>query len=163
MKIAIISDIHDNSVNLEKVLKYCNENQVEEIICLGDVTNDNTINQLAHQFSGKIYLVIGNVDFFDEEYAQTFSHLKYFGQQAELNIAGKNIAFTHQPNQAKLLLQKNKYDYIFFGHTHQPWEETKGKTTLLNPGTVAGTHSKATFAIWETSLDMFQLILIDNL
>jgi len=31
MKVAIISDVHDNLVNLRKVLSYCVKNKVEKI------------------------------------------------------------------------------------------------------------------------------------
>ncbi len=47
MKIVIISDIHDNHVNLNKCLSWCKNNEIEEMICCGDVANDETIEILS--------------------------------------------------------------------------------------------------------------------
>ncbi|MCK4745114.1 metallophosphoesterase family protein, partial [Candidatus Parcubacteria bacterium] len=50
MKVAIISDIHDNIPNLKKGLAYCAENNIEKIFCCGDVTNSETLKFLADNF-----------------------------------------------------------------------------------------------------------------
>ena len=65
--IVIISDLHDNLVNLEKCLKWCSDNEISKIICCGDVTNDETLELLAGGFAGEIFLVRGNADIYDEE------------------------------------------------------------------------------------------------
>jgi hypothetical protein len=161
--IAIISDIHDNLTNLDKFLKYAKENKISEVICLGDVANDDTIKKLADNFKGSIHLVRGNMDSFDEDYATTFSQIKYYGEVGELELNGKKIVFTHKLETIQTLTEQQKHDYFFYGHTHKPWQKKKGKTILLNPGTVAGTFSKATFAIWDSKADEFQLILLDEL
>ena len=46
MLIAIISDIHDNLVNLTKCLNWCNANKIKTIICCGDITN-NPLKQMV--------------------------------------------------------------------------------------------------------------------
>lgn len=161
--IAIISDIHDNLVNLEKFLNYTRQNQIKELICLGDVSNDETIKNLAEGFTGTIHLVIGNMDFFDEIYVKTFANIKYYGEIGELEINTKKIKFTHLPWQAKFLARQKKSNYVFYGHTHQPSEEKIADVTLLNPGTLGGMFARATFAIWDEINDKFQLIILDTL
>ena len=61
MKLAIISDLHDNLANTAKCLFCCAANEVTELICCGDVTNSDTIEFLAANFPSAIYLVRGNV------------------------------------------------------------------------------------------------------
>ncbi|MFH1187513.1 MAG: YfcE family phosphodiesterase [bacterium] len=161
--ISIISDIHDNLANLAKFLKYAKENKISEIFCLGDLTSDTSVKELADGFDGNIYLVSGNADFFDEDYVKTFSHIKYFGRVGNVEAGGKKIAFTHFPREGKELAESKKYDYVFYGHTHKPWQEKIGGTVLLNPGTVSGMLSKASFAVWDEEKDVFQLILLDEL
>lgn len=161
--LAIISDIHDNLANLEKFLKYAKENNISEIFCLGDLTSDTTVKELTDGFDGKIYLVSGNADFFDEDYIKIFSKIEYYGKVGDVEAYGKKIAFTHLPYVAKKLSESKKYDYVFYGHTHKPWEEKIGETVLLNPGTIAGTSSKATFAVWDEEKDQFYLILADEI
>lgn len=161
--IAIISDIHDNLANLAKFLKYAKDNNISEIFCLGDLTGDDTVKELVYGFGGKIYLVLGNADFFDEDYVKIFSQIKYFGKVGEMEVNGKKIAFTHLPHVARKLSESKKYDYVFYGHTHKPWQEKVGETVLLNPGTVSGMLSRASFAVWDEEKDKFFLILLDEI
>ena len=64
MLIAIISDIHDNLANLEKCLNWAKANNCGELICPGDITNSETLQFLAHHFSGPIHLVKGNMELY---------------------------------------------------------------------------------------------------
>ena len=64
MKIAIISDIHDNLVNLKKCLDWCGQNGAEAVICCGDVTNGETLAFLRDNFRGPIHLVRGNMEIY---------------------------------------------------------------------------------------------------
>jgi len=161
--IAIISDIHDNLVNLAKLLQFIKTNKINEVICLGDITNEETFNKLATGYNGKIHIVRGNADFFDEDLIKNFPNIKNYGEWGELAMNDKNIAFVHKPVIIKKLLDKQKYDYIFYGHTHKPWQEKKDNTIILNPGTLGGMFSRSTFAVWDVILGKFKLILVDEL
>jgi putative phosphoesterase len=160
--IAIISDIHDNLANLDKFLKYAKDNKISEIICLGDLTSDSTLERLAKGFNGNIHLVLGNADFFDVGRIN-FGQVKYYGKKGSCKIGDKMVAFTHFLYEAKNLADSEKYDYVFYGHTHKPWEEKRGNTVLINPGTVSGMLSKASFAVWNLKENKFALILLDEL
>ena len=61
-KIAIISDIHNNEVNLKKVLDYCVQNKIEKIICCGDLASMETLDFLNDNFSGELFFTFGNMD-----------------------------------------------------------------------------------------------------
>ena len=166
MKIAIISDVHDNETNLKKVLDYCKKENIQTMICCGDLASAETLDFLNDNFSGTIHYVYGNMDndhlkkfLSKEKYKKTFIH-KNFG---ESEISGKKTAFTHFPEKAKELCKTGKYDFIFYGHTHKPWEESIGECKMLNPGNVAGTFYLPTFAVWETENDKFELIRVHNL
>ena len=59
MKIAIISDVHDNIPNLKKVLDYCASNKIEKIICCGDLASLETLDYLNDNFTKEeIYRVM---------------------------------------------------------------------------------------------------------
>lgn len=180
MLIAIISDVHNNEVNLKKVLTYCKDNNIKTIICCGDLASRETLDFLNDNFSGMIHYSFGNMDN-DQllsfspwaremsrrdkgegekiKYKNTFLY-KEFG---EIKIGGKKIALVHYPREAKKLCESGKYDFVFYGHTHKPWEKTIGNCKILNPGNVAGEIYLPTFAMWNTSEDSFQLIRIHNL
>lgn len=165
-KVAIISDIHNNEVGLKKVLDYCARKKIETIICCGDLASRETLDFLNDNFSGVIYFAFGNMDQdylenFEEEkkYKKTFI-FKNFG---EVEIENRKIAFVHFPDVARKLCKTGKYDFVFYGHTHKPWEEQVGNCKMLNPGNAAGEIYPPTFAIWNTNNDKFELIRIHDL
>jgi uncharacterized protein len=166
MSVAIISDVHNNEVNLQEVLNYCKNNNIQTIICCGDLASDETLDFFNDNFNGTIYYTFGNMDNDQLEnfkaktkYKNTFLY-KEFG---ETEIENKRIAFVHYPNIARTLCESEKYDFVFYGHTHKPWEEMIGKCKMLNPGNVAGEIYPPTFAIWDTGNDSFKLLRIHSL
>jgi len=167
MKIAIISDSHDNLVNIEKALKWINKNKIDEIIHCGDVCAPASLKEFANNFNGKIHLIYGNVDgdyFTMGELVQNdLKNVKIYGQKGELEVNGKKIVFVHLQWIAKALAKSGDYDYVFYGHNHKPWEENIGKCKMLNPGTLAGMFYKATFAVWDVDKDKFELKILEKL
>lgn len=166
MKIAIISDTHDNVPNLEKALKWMKENNIEQLIHCGDLCAPSIlISVLAPNFSGPIHMVFGNVEDrnLTPKKAAEFSHVKHYGDQGEAEIGGKKIAFVHYPEKGRELAESGKYNLVFYGHNHKPWEETIGKTKLVNPGTLAGLFTKATFAVYDTESDKLELKILEKL
>lgn len=167
MLVSIISDIHDNTVNLKKVLDYCAQNGVEKIICCGDLASIETLDFLNDNFQGEIFYTFGNMDndylrdypFENDRYKNT----KIFKGLGETEIGGKKIAFIHFPKRARELCKTRKYELVFHGHTHMPWEEQIGNCKIINPGNVANQRYVPTFAVWNTSDNLFQLIRINEL
>jgi uncharacterized protein len=167
MNIAIISDVHNNQTNLEKVLGYCTENKIKKMICCGDLASLETLDFLNDNFSEEIYFTFGNMDddflknysFNNNQYKET--HLSRDCGTAEFD--GNRVAFVHYPEVARKLAETGKYDFVFYGHTHKPWEEIIGNCKILNPGNVAGEIYPATFAVWNTENSNFDLIRIAEL
>jgi putative phosphoesterase len=176
MKIAIISDSHDNLANLQKVLDYCREEKVEKLIHCGDLAEIETLDYLKENFSGDIFWTFGNMDrghaadypFADGKYKA----INIFSKHGEVEIMGKKIAFVHFPEYARRLAEEGRFDYVFYGHTHKPWtEKVQGENNfgnikeceLLNPGNVANQYYLPTFAIWDTNSPDFKLIRINDL
>ena len=156
MKIIIISDIHDNWANLDRfMMQVRDEKNLKTVICCGDVCAPATLKKLAEGLPDKkIYLVYGNVDGdheMDEKFAGDTGNVEIMGEVGELTLGGKKIAFTHKPDKAKELAKTGKYNVVFYGHTHKPWEEKIGKTILLNPGELTYFFYTPTYAIYDLS------------
>ena len=162
MKIVIISDIHDNLVNLKKCLKQCSDNKIEKLICCGDVTNPETLKVLASSFIGDIFLVAGNIELWHEEELDLYKNIKFFGKTGVVKIGEKNIGICHEPFLINKVL-KQKVDIVFYGHTHKPWIEVKNKIKIINPGTLGGVFTPATFAVWDTGTKEPELKLVEEL
>lgn len=166
MKVAIISDIHNNIVNLKKVLNYCEKEKIETIICCGDLASIATLDFLNDNFEGIIHYVFGNMDddyLHNYEFTEKYKNTNIYKNFGETEIAGKKIAFVHFPDIAQKLCATQKYNFVFYGHTHKPWKEINKKCITLNPGNVAGEIYFPTFAVWETDNDKFTLIKINEL
>jgi predicted phosphodiesterase len=56
--------------------------------------------------------------------------------------------------------QNNNCDIIFYGHTHKPWIEIKNDVQTVNPGTLGGVFTPATFAFWDTASGQLELKLL---
>lgn len=166
MKIAIISDTHDNVPNLEKALLWMKENNIEQLIHCGDLCAPSIlIKTIAPNFAGTIHMVFGNVE--DRELtfekAKVFPNVKHYGDLGEVEIGGKKMAFIHYPEKANELAESGKYDLVFYGHNHKPWEEIVNHCRLINPGTLAGLFNKATFAVYDTESDKLELKILELL
>ncbi|MFA6047490.1 MAG: YfcE family phosphodiesterase [Parcubacteria group bacterium] len=166
MKIAIISDVHNNEVNLKKVLDYCQENNISTIICCGDLASKETLKFVNNNFTGTFYYAFGNMDrdqHKDIDFSKDHKNLKIFSNFGEVLLDKNKVAFTHYPNIAKELCESKNYSFVFYGHTHKPWEETIGKCKMLNPGNVTGDFYPPTFAVWNTENDSCKLVRVHDL
>ncbi|MDP3093864.1 MAG: YfcE family phosphodiesterase [bacterium] len=169
MKIAIVSDSHDNLATIKKALAWINRNKITTLIHCGDVCAPGTLKEISKSFKGAIHLILGNIGpvgiakdpFRIKELG--IKNVKFYGKTGELKIDGKRLAFVHEPAVAEKLTRGKKYDLVFFGHTHQPWEKRMGECRLVNPGTLSGMFSKATFAVYDTETDKLELKLVERL
>lgn len=165
MKIVIISDAHNNLIRIKKVLDFCQKELIEGIISCGDLASRETLDFLKARFSGSIWHVLGNMDkdFLTKEIKDIIIEEKtiIYPDFGEIELDKKKIAFVHFPGKAKELFSTEKYDLVFYGHTHKPWLEKKSDQYLINPGNVAGERFSATFVFWETQKNFFKLLPVD--
>lgn len=163
MKLTIFSDLHDNLVNLDKFLGWCGANDIEDLICAGDLTNEETLDRLAKNFSGEIYLVRGNVDNYDEGLLKDYPKIINLTRAGGVvQLGGRSIGLCHEPYLIDDLLKQNP-EIIFYGHTHKPWQEMRNGVNLVNPGTLGGMFQKATFAVYDTESNELELKILEIL
>lgn len=165
MLIAICSDSHDNFTNIERFLKYCIDNSVDVIFHCGDWTAPETFKMISNGFKGKLYGVLGNARIEPSEMINHAKEANISLEEFELSISLDSLRFglVHKPQEANLLAKRNLHDIIFYGHTHKPWKRTLNKVVLINPGTLAGMFTPATFATYDTQTRKLELIRLDQL
>ena len=153
MKIAIMSDTHDNIWNLEDALDIIREKKAEMIIHCGDFVSPFMLEQL--DTAGiPVYGVLGNND--GSQYLLTKTaltiteHLTLFDLIGHVDADGFKICFTHQEEVAEGLAATGKYDLVCFGHSHQYKLEKREKTLFLNPGEIMGKNGEPGFCIVDT-------------
>ena len=62
MKLAIISDTHDNLPNFKTAVDWINEEKIKTIIHCGDIFKPETIKEVLKRFKGKIYIIFSPAD-----------------------------------------------------------------------------------------------------
>lgn len=160
MKLAVLSDIHDNQARLKEALAICAKNKIESCICCGDVGNFVTARMIFDSFRN-VYFALGNADFNLRDKTSLFPENVLFSENVlEIEIDGLRIAVVHYDYKTRALAESGGYDLIFYGHSHTPWEKTMGKTIVLNPGEVAGQYGQASFAIFDTETKKAALKLL---
>ena len=120
MRVAIVSDSHNNTTNLEKAVARANGEGCEQFFHLGDFTTGKTADTLAG-FQGGIQCVFGNCD-------TDFRGLKRSLTRAGGEIDPPPFSFTlppwkilllHEPIGLEHQAKTQTYDYIFYGHLHR--------------------------------------------
>lgn len=164
MKIAIISDIHNNLKNLQKTLNYCKENSIQQIICCGDIDNLDSLKFLSNNFSNKIFLVKGNAETYTEEEIEKIENIDYRGLVGEIEIENIKIIFSHKIEDLNSAIKKSEkeFDFAFFGHSHKPWLEKQGKTIISNPGNIANIYYQPTFSVLDTNSRNLELKILNR-
>lgn len=158
MKIAILSDIHDNLWKLDVAL--ASIQQCQEMICCGDLCSPFVIDELASAFARPIHIVFGNNDadlFRITAKIQRFPNVHLYGEFCDIRLAGKRFAVNHFDYIARPIAQSGHYDVVCFGHNHE-FEITRyGATLALNPGSILGAKfgkgredSDSTFLIFDS-------------
>lgn len=151
MRVAVISDIHDNIWKLADVLDHLRG--ADALICCGDFCAPFTLKQIAEGFSGPIHVVFGNNDgdqFLLCQVAAPFKHVRLHGAFAELVLDGRRVAVTHYPQIGKGLLHSGLYDLVCYGHSHEAAVTRKGDTVAINPGEVMGRFGTSTYGVYDT-------------
>jgi hypothetical protein len=165
MKIIIISDTHDNLANFKKAISSIKKEKIKILIHCGDIFEPETIKEALKDYFGKVHIVLSDVDedYFknlEKDYFKDFPNLKIWYDFGEIGIDKKRIAFCHSPKTALGLAFSQKYDIVFYGHTHKPWETKIRGAKLVNPGNLAGIFFRPSFAIYDTKTDKLELKIL---
>jgi putative phosphoesterase len=150
MKVAILSDIHDNIWKLETLLAGL---EADALIFCGDFCAPFTLAQICESFAGPIHIVFGNNDgdkLLLAQVAGRFSHVTLHGEFAELELDGRRLAVTHYPEIGQALAQGGVHDLVCHGHSHERVIERAGETLRVNPGEVMGRFGLSTYAVYDT-------------
>jgi putative phosphoesterase len=130
MKIAVFSDSHRNTVNINLALNLLN-GHIDLIVHCGDGWDE--AHELAAAWKIPLQSVGGNCDFSYDSTIKTF------------HCGGKKFLVTHGHNyyvksghiRISRLAEENEADVCLFGHTHIPRIFYIGKTTFMNPGSIS--------------------------
>lgn len=153
MRIAIMSDSHDNIWKLEKAMPHLAA--ADAVLHCGDIISPFMIIRMIKGAGGvPIHMVWGNNDGDKRlltEVSGGVENIHLHGDFANIEIDGHKIAMVHYPDMARALAESGKYDLVCYGHDHTLHEEWIGDTLLLNPGELMGMNNRSTLALYNTT------------
>jgi len=160
MILGILSDTHDRLDAMKAGLSALKSAGAEYYIHCGDVGGESILDQFAGLPAAFVW---GNNDFERRILARYAEQLgiRCLGVFGELELDGKLLAITHgdDPILNHRLLDSQKYDYFFQGHTHIPKDQRIGRTRLINPGALHRARPK-TVAVLDLQTDDLRYIEI---
>jgi putative phosphoesterase len=152
MRIAVMSDSHDNIWKLQNALPHLASADV--ILHCGDIISPFMLLRLIKGTGGNpVHMIWGNNDGDKRllsEVAAGAENIRLHGDYALLDLDGITVALNHYPKVARALAESGNYDLVCYGHDHQAHDEWVGDTLLLNPGELMGMNSRSTIAIFDT-------------
>ncbi|WKZ30419.1 MAG: metallophosphoesterase [Candidatus Dojkabacteria bacterium] len=163
MKIAIMSDSHENWTKLSQAIAIANEKGCEYLLFAGDLIAPPGI-KILEQFDGQIKFVWGNNEMEQVNMTRKMDaseKIELCDDIFEGELGGVKIFMNHYPRIGELAAKSGEFDVCIHGHTHEYREETVGNTLLLNPGEIQGyATGTSTFMILDTESKSVEKITV---
>ena len=167
MKIAVVSDSHDNLGNIRRAVEDIKKRQLNVVVHAGDIISPFALKL----FQGlKLYAVFGNNDGerlllskIAEKYGFTLEEQPLF-----LTLEGYRVAVIHGVDGADkthrfayALAKSDEFDAVIYGHLHEAEVKRIGSTLVLNPGELSGYLSgKASYAVLDLEELSAEIVLL---
>jgi putative phosphoesterase len=140
MRIAVLSDTHDNLPALERAVALLGEVRPALVLHAGDFISPFTarvlrpLSEHGIEFAG----IFGNND------GERFGLRAAYGDIGPIHedphgfeVAGRRVLMTHREVLVDALAESGRYDIVVYGHTHRV--DVRTSTCLvLNPGEACG-------------------------
>ncbi|HTB34619.1 MAG TPA: YfcE family phosphodiesterase [bacterium] len=165
MRVFVLSDIHDQTEHLRKLLRAAAPLRPEALVLCGDISRPATLAQ-CHLSGARLSYCLGNCDRGWEEGLRQEAlamNASAFGSVGQLALPqGQSLAFCHFPAQARDVALAGGHQAVFYGHSHRPAAErieAPGREVLLaNPGDVQGRYGLVSGLLYDSEDQSFRWI-----
>jgi putative phosphoesterase len=161
MRIGILSDTHGRQRTAEAALRTLRERDINTVVHCGDIDDTDTVG-LFRGFTA--HFVFGNCDWDREGLRRAVEEIggtlhEPFG---DLELEGVKIAFLHGDDRLLFrdVEQSGAFDFLFYGHTHEPEEHRTGPTRVVNPGALHRARTK-TFVILDLAARTLESVVVE--
>jgi putative phosphoesterase len=152
MKIALVSDSHNNARALDEAIREANGSGARALIHAGDLSDAVYIENLK-RFNGRVIFVFGNNDLDRDEMVARAdgSNIEIAGDVFDGHVGDCAVFAAHYPHLAEKAIASGSYDLIVHGHTHAKRMKNIRGCVVINPGEIEGARSgESTFALFDT-------------
>ncbi|MGM9997942.1 MAG: metallophosphoesterase [Candidatus Bruticola sp.] len=173
MKIAVISDSHDNISKLRQAVQMSLHRGADALIHAGDFVSPFSLAPLA-EAKIPIHAVLGNNDGEREGLRRRFALMGAHFWEGPVSfylydtlIHLQHFSFTDEQLSQNYALkplntQNIQHELFIYGHTHEFKIEQWENCTLVNPGECCGyLTGKATMALYDTQTRSCEIITLD--
>src|SRR6185369_2843406 len=122
MKVAVLSDTHDNTPAIVWIIEYLNEHQIPVALHAGDLINPGVVGRFIQHYTGKFHFVFGNNDGEQarsavraHESQNTICHIELM----KLELDGRKIFMNHYSDISEEVAKSEAFDIAIGGHDHQ--------------------------------------------
>lgn len=102
----------------------------DEVVILGDLSFGTAVetNAILEQLNGKLYLVVGNHDYYLQKSTFRTDRFVWIKSYAEMSDNGKKVVLSHYPvfcynGQYRKDKKGNPQTYMLYGHVHNTYDE----------------------------------------
>lgn len=137
MRIALLSDSHDNPRSIAWVIKYLNKHEIQLAFHAGDMVTPGIPRRFAEYFKGQLHYVFGNHEgegYMHAKKEQEHNNLHCHNRFMDLSLEGRRMFMIHESYIGELVAQSHVFDLVVSGHDHTYRAKTFGKTLFINPG-----------------------------
>ncbi len=161
MKIAIVSDTHDQADRVERSLALARDRSAELVIHCGDIVGP----EIVGLFRGwTAHFVFGNCDWDQAGLKEAIAGIGATCHEncGHLDIEGVRLAFIHghDTNLMNDLRTGGAFAYLFHGHTHFAMDRQFGPTRVINPGALQRAAIK-TFVVLDTATGKAESVVVE--
>ncbi|MFO0925749.1 MAG: YfcE family phosphodiesterase [Gemmataceae bacterium] len=161
MKIAILSDTHNQDHRVELALALARDRGAEMVLHCGDI-EDPPVVRLFRGWNA--HFVLGNCDWDRDGLREAITSIggQLHDRYGHLEVAGRQLAFLHGHDGDLLhdLVQSGAYDYLFHGHTHHAVDRQAGPTRVINPGALQRARVK-TFVVLDPASGVAETVTVE--
>jgi len=167
MKIAVLSDVHENFHNLILALEKCEELKVKKILFLWDFMN-NAIAKIFASSPIPVFAIRWNNDGDKVAITRTSCTSKgnfdiWLDTFDRIEIDTRNIFLTHYPLLAKPIAKSWDFDAVFYGHNHIYNIDKIKKCIIVNPWEISAHKTgESTFALYDTTTNTAKILFLKN-
>lgn len=138
MRIAIVSDTHDQLDRIAAVVERANSRECGAVLHAGDFVAPFAVRAFAG-LKAPLIGVFGNNDGDHDAMRQALrpGDSLHYGPHSFL-LFGKRFLLMHEPHLIGDFVSSGHYDFVIYGHIHKSEIRAQGNTVVLNPGECCG-------------------------
>jgi hypothetical protein len=154
VRIAVVSDTHNNLRNVARIVELVNAARVERVVHTGDITQAKTLEVLA-RLEAPLLGVYGNNDERETIAPVAASYaMQLVEGHLSFEAAGRRVGVIHNPDHIDDALLA-RHDLVLHGHNHRLVLERRGQALLFNPGECAG------FLVGHNAVGLIDLVKLE--